>query len=65
MVSPLADVSRSSEASQIGSRRTEVAPPERSKVRPTLNDPSYKYGNQISRIVGTFGKRPIIVPTKN
>ena len=33
------------------------SPAQRRKKYPAFNNPSYKYGNQINRIVGTIGKR--------
>ena len=56
MASRLADLSRASEASQISFSRP---PAQNIKRHP------YKYGNPVSRIVGTSGKRLAISPTNN
>ena len=66
--SRLADLSQASEAGQSSYLDTlgrGGGAEKENTMRPTLNNPSYKYGNQTRLIAGTFGKQLTIGPTKN
>ena len=66
MSSRLADLSQETKASQISSPWPGGGGGRAQKKKsPTLNNPSYKYGNRTGRIVGTFRKRLTISPTNN
>ena len=60
MASRLADFNQAIEASGGGGGE---APKNENKIHTVLNNPPNKYGNQTSRVVGTFGKRLTISRT--
>ena len=61
MASRLANLSQASEAKQNQPSEAKSVPlppaaPKRKKTYPAFNNPSYKYGNPLSMIIGTCGE---------
>ena len=57
MATRLADLNQASEASQTSPSPPRGSRPKTKKKYPAFNNPSYKYGNPMSPIVGTSAKR--------